>query len=283
MSDIYSTFRSGTNFLFVPGVRPDRFAKALASGADGVLIDLEDSVAEEEKGIARDLTRIAWRNFTKEQRQRLVVRMNAPSSKHFVQDMVLAKELSISCVMIPKSESADQINGVAQALGDVAIIPLIESALGIDNIAEVAGASSVLRLALGNIDLQADLGMVCDAQDSELLPARFKMVVASRLAQLATPIDGITQSTDDVVQIADNAQRAKRIGFGGKLCIHPKQVEIVRNAFMPTEEEIDWAKRVIQADDDSHGGAIKLDGRMIDRPVVLLARRTLAIVSRYTP
>ncbi len=280
MKDINSTLQYGTNFLFVPGTRPERFAKALASGTDGVFIDLEDSVAEDEKEVARNLLRMAWSEFTQEQKKRLVIRTNAPNSKHYLQDMVLAKELAISCVMIPKSESGDQINAVAQALGTVAIIPLIESAIGIDNIAEVASASSVLRLALGNIDLQADLGMVCDAQESELLPARFRMVVASRLAELAPPIDGVTPSTDDVVRIADDAQRAKRMGFGGKLCIHPKQVEIVRNAFMPTEEEITWAKRVIQADEDSHGGAVKLDGRMIDRPVVLLAKRTLAIISK---
>lgn len=280
MKNTHSTLQHGTNFLFVPGTRPERFAKALASGTDGVFVDLEDSVAEDEKEVARNLIRMTWNDFTPDQKKRLVIRTNAAGSKHFAPDMVLAKELSISCVMIPKSESADQINGVAQALGNVAIIPLIESALGIDNIGDVAGANSVLRLALGNIDLQADLGMVCDAQESELLPAKFRMVVASRLAQLAPPIDGVTPSTDDVVRIADDAQRAKRMGFGGKLCIHPKQVEIVRNAFMPTEEEINWAKRVIQADEESHGGAVKLDGRMIDRPVVLLARRTLAIITQ---
>lgn len=280
MKDINPALQYGTNFLFVPGTRPERFAKAIASGTDGIFIDLEDSVSEDEKEVARNLIRMAWNDFTLEQKKRLVIRTNAAGSKHFASDMVMVKELSISCVMIPKSESADQINGVAQALSNVAIIPLIESALGIDNIGDVSSAKSVLRLALGNIDLQADLGMVCDAQESELLPARFRMVMASRLAQLAPPIDGVTPSTDDVVRITDDAQRAKRMGFGGKLCIHPKQVEIVRNAFMPTEEEITWAKRVIQADEDSHGGAVKLDGRMIDRPVVLLAKRTLAIISK---
>lgn len=279
MKDKHSTLRHATNFLFVPATRPERFAKALASGADVVIVDLEDSIAEEEKEAARNLIRMVWSNFSLEQKRQFVIRVNALSSRHYIQDMVLAKELSIACVMIPKAESVDEINGVAQALGNVAIIPLIESAVGIDNIAELAGISTVLRLALGNIDLQADLGMTCDAQELELLPARFRMVVASRIAQLVPPIDGVTPSTEDVARIADDARRSKRMGFGAKLCIHPKQVAIVKTAFMPTEEEIHWAKRVIQADEESHGGVVKLDGRMIDRPVVLLACRTLAIGS----
>jgi citrate lyase subunit beta/citryl-CoA lyase len=105
-------------------------------------------------------------------------------------------------------------------------------------------------------------------------------VLASRLAQISPPIDGVTPSTDNVERITDDAQRAKRMGFGGKLCIHPKQVSIVKNAFLPSAEEVSWAHRVIDADRASKGGAIKLDGRMIDRPVVLLAQRTLALAGK---
>jgi citrate lyase subunit beta/citryl-CoA lyase len=123
--------------------------------------------------------------------------------------------------------------------------------------------------------------MVCDPQETELQTARFQIVLASRVAQIAPPIDGVTPTTDDVVRIQDDAKRAKRMGFGGKLCIHPKQVGIVKAAFMPSEEELAWAKRVIEADKTSKGGAIKLGGRMIDRPVVLLAQRTVAIAGKH--
>jgi citrate lyase subunit beta/citryl-CoA lyase len=135
-------------------------------------------------------------------------------------------------------------------------------------------------LALGNLDLQADLGMVCDSQESELQTARFQIVLASRLAQIAPPIDGVTPSTDDTERITNDAERAKRMGFGGKLCIHPKQVPIVKGSFMPSAEELSWAHRVVEADKTSKGGAVKLDGRMIDRPVVLLAQRTLALAGK---
>jgi citrate lyase subunit beta/citryl-CoA lyase len=270
-----------TNFLFVPGTRPERFMKALDSGASGVVLDLEDAVAEEDKESARNAIRTAWPSFSLEQKKRLVIRTNSPGTKFYSADLILAQELQVTCLLIPKSESLDQINGAALALPNVAIIPMIETAIGLDQLKAIANSNQVLRLALGNLDLQADLGMVCDRQETELQTARYQIVLASRLAQIAPPIDGVTPSTDDVERMTDDAERAKRMGFGGKLCIHPKQVSVVTKAFTPTDEEIAWAQRVIEADVASKGGAIKLDGRMIDRPVVLLAKRTMAIAGKH--
>ena len=270
-----------SDFLFVPGTRPERFTKALDSGANGVVLDLEDAVPEDEKENARNAMRTAWPQFSAEQKQRLVIRTNSPGSKFYSADLILAQELKIGCLLIPKSESADQVNGAALVLPNTAIIPMIETAIGLDRLREIANANQVLRLALGNLDLQADLGMICDEQETELQTARYQIVLASRLAQIAPPIDGVTPSTDDLPRIAGDAERAKRMGFGAKLCIHPKQVAIVKAAFMPTEEELDWAQRVIEADHTSKGGAVKLDGKMIDRPVVLLAQRTLALAGKH--
>jgi citrate lyase subunit beta/citryl-CoA lyase len=270
-----------SNFLFVPGTRPERFIKALDSGAGGVILDLEDAVAAEDKEAARNAIRAAWPNFTAEQKRRLVIRSNSPGSQFYSADLILAQELDLACLLIPKSESADEMNGAALVLPNTALIPMIETAIGLDRLKEIANANQVIRLALGNLDLQADLGMVCDPQETQLHTARYQIVLASRVAQIAAPIDGVTPTTDDVVRIQEDAERAKRMGFGGKLCIHPKQVDIVKAAFMPSEEELNWAKRVIEADKASKGGAVKLDGRMIDRPVVLLAQRTIAIAGKY--
>ncbi len=270
-----------SNFLFVPGTRPERFAKALDSGAGGVIIDLEDAVAAEDKDMARNAIRTAWPSFTAEQKKRLVIRSNSPGSKFYSADLILAQALDVACLLIPKSESVDEMNGAALVLPNTALIPMIETAIGLDHLREIANSNQVIRLALGNLDLQADLGMVCDPQETELQTARYQIVLASRVAQIAPPIDGVTPSTDDVVRIQDDAERAKRMGFGGKLCIHPKQVGIVKAAFMPSEEEVAWAKRVIDADKASKGGAVKLDGRMIDRPVVLLAQRTIAVAGKH--
>ena len=269
-----------SNFLFVPGTRPERFTKALDSGADGVILDLEDAVAEEDKDKARQAIREAWPTFSAQQKKRLVIRSNSPGSRFYSADLILAQELDIACLLIPKTESLDQVNGAALILPNTAIIPMIETAIGLDRLKEIANSEQVIRLALGNLDLQADLGMVCDKQETELQIARYQIVLESRLAQIAPPIDGVTPSTDDIERIMDDAHRAKRMGFGAKLCIHPKQVPLVKNAFMPTAEDITWATRVIEADKASKGAAVKLDGRMIDRPVVLLAQRTLAIAGK---
>lgn len=280
MNPLNTAIGFSSSFLFVPATRPERFVKALDSGADGVILDLEDAVAEEEKDQARAAIRSAWPSFSAEQKRRLVIRSNSPGSHFYAADLILAQELDIACLLIPKSESLDQVNGAAQILPNTAIIPMIETALGLHHLDEIANSEQVLRLALGNLDLQVDLGMTCDPQETELQTARFQIVLASRLAQIAPPIDGVTPSTDDIERITDDAQKAKRIGFGGKLCIHPKQVDLVKAAFMPTAEELSWAQRVIAADKASKGAAVKLDGRMIDRPVVLLAKRTLAIAGK---
>ena len=281
MSSVDHTLALSSHFLFVPGTRPERFQKALDSGADAVILDLEDAIPEEEKELARNAIRSAWPSFTQEQKGRLVIRSNSPGSKFYSADLILAKELDITCSLIPKSESPDQINGAALVLPNTAIIPMIETALGLEHLREIANSNQVIRLALGNIDLQVDLGMTCGVDETELQTARFQIVLASRLAEIAPPIDGVTPSTDNIEQITHDAKRAKRMGFGAKLCIHPKQIAIVQAAFMPSQEDLVWAKRVIEADKASKGGAVKLDGRMIDRPVVVLAQRTLALAGKH--
>ena len=281
MSSVDHTLALSSHFLFVPGTRPERFQKALDSGADAVILDLEDAIPEEEKELARNAIRSAWPSFTQEQKGRLVIRSNSPGSKFYSADLILAKELDITCILIPKSESPDQINGAALVLPNTAIIPMIETALGLEHLREIANSNQVIRLALGNIDLQVDLGMTCGVDETELQTARFQIVLASRLAEIAPPIDGVTPSTDNIEQITHDAKRAKRMGFGAKLCIHPKQIAIVQAAFMPSQEDLVWAKRVMEADQASKGGAVKLDGRMIDRPVVVLAQRTLALAGKH--
>jgi citrate lyase subunit beta/citryl-CoA lyase len=159
------------------------------------------------------------------------------------------------------------------------IIPIIESARGIDSVKEIATHPLVLRLALGNIDTQADLGIRCDENETELLPVKFAINLASRLAGIAPPIDGVSTDIHDAELLAKDTQRAKRLGFGAKLCIHPKQVDVVMTCFTPTEKEIEYAKRVVEADSISQGAAVQLDGKMIDRPVVLLAKRTLQLAN----
>jgi citrate lyase subunit beta / citryl-CoA lyase len=156
------------------------------------------------------------------------------------------------------------------------VLPLIESAAGLWSARAIAEAPGVLRLAFGSIDFQVDLGIA----DDDLLTYRAAIVLASRVAGRIAPVDGVTTSIDDAALVRRDAERARALGFGGKLCIHPAQVAIVNAAFRPTEREVAWAERVVAADAAAQGAAIAVDGRMVDRPVLLQARAILSEAER---
>jgi citrate lyase subunit beta/citryl-CoA lyase len=211
----------------------------------------------------------------------LWVRINAEGSAAFDADVALLAALpGLAGVMVPKAEAAASLQRLHERLPQVALVPLIESAAGLDGVKAIAAAPGVLRLAVGHIDFMADTGISCDEQESELLPLRFAVAMATRLASLAPAIDGVTVQTGDEERLRTDTLRARRLGYGGKLCIHPKQPALVHAAFAPSEQELAWARRVIEADAQAGGAAVQLDGRMVDAPVVLQARRTLARAAR---
>ncbi len=271
---------SARSFLFVPANRPERFAKALASGADAVIIDLEDAVAPADKPAARGQLTDGFAQLNPADRARLVVRLNALGTPFHDDDLSLLQQLAaqgLAGVMVPKAETVDGLRRVADAIGPgLRLLPLIESVAGLDAADALASAPQVLRLAFGNLDFQADLGLTCGPDEAELVPVRLAVVLASRRALLAPPVDGVTPGTQDMEQLQRDAARARRGGFGGKLCIHPIQVAGVNAAFSPSAAQLEWARRVLAAFEAAGGGVFSLDGRMVDAPVVRLAQRTLA-------
>lgn len=271
-----STARS---LLFVPADRPERYAKALASGADAVVVDLEDAVAVPRREAARAALRQAWDGLAPDERSRLLVRINAEGTPWHAQDRILVGILALQGlggIMLAKAEQPATLAAIAAACPGTTLVPLIESARGLAAIDALAAAPGVLRLALGHIDLQLDLGVASGPDEAELAPARWSLVLASRCAGLAPPIDGVTTATGDAEALARDAARARRAGFGGKLCIHPAQVAGVHAAFCPSEAERAWARRVLDAAENAQGGVCSLEGRMVDAPVIALARRVLA-------
>jgi len=275
-------------FLFVPADRPERHARALASGAGGVIVDLEDAVAPDQKEEARAQLRASFSALSAAQRQRLLVRINAWGTPWHASDLAEVSELAaqglIAGVMLPKAERAADLQRLSAALGPKGLlVPLIESAAGLEAVRELAEATQVLRLAFGNLDFQADLGLACDAGEAELVPVRLALVLASRRAGLAAPIDGVTPDWRDTARLANDAARARRGGFGAKLCIHPDQVAPVHAALGPSADELAWARRVLDATHAAGGGVVSLDGRMVDAPVVRLAERLLALESQAPP
>jgi citrate lyase subunit beta / citryl-CoA lyase len=263
------------SFLFVPGNRPERFAKALASGADAVIIDLEDAVPLDAKDVARAALLGAWSAFDAGQRARLLVRVNPAGTPWHAADLAALGDLpGLGAVMLPKAENPQQLEHAFMASG-VPVLPLIESAEGVGQMDGIACAQGVLRLGLGHIDLQADLRIICGPDEAEIAPIRLSMVLASRRANLPAPVDGVTTATTDADVLARDVQRCRRFGFGAKLCIHPAQVAGVHQALAPTEAECAWAERVRAAEVQAQGGAFSVDGKMVDPPVLLLARQIL--------
>jgi citrate lyase subunit beta/citryl-CoA lyase len=264
------------SLLFVPASRPERYAKALEAGADAVIIDLEDAVAPADKHGARAAL-AAWLDPA----QPVLVRINAADTPWFAADLELLAQPGIAGVVLPKAEHADDVAAASRAGGGLPVLPLIESALGFEQRLALAHADRVLRLIFGHIDFQADLDM--RASEDELLPFRTALVLASRLAGIAAPIDGVTTAIDDEDLLQADALRARRLGFGGKLCIHPRQVALVNRCFAPSADEVAWARRVIAADAASGGAAVAVDSKMVDRPVVLRAQAILAEATARTP
>ncbi|MFJ3054947.1 HpcH/HpaI aldolase/citrate lyase family protein [Herbaspirillum sp. NPDC087042] len=270
---------TASSYLFVPANRPDRYAKALASGADAVIVDLEDAVALPQKEEAR-ATLARWLRESGPQ-PRLWVRINAADTVWHADDLSTFSALPLAGIVLPKAEEPKALSVIARGLGTGrGLIALIESATGLAAMRAIAAVPGVQRLAFGSIDAQVDLGMQCGPEEEELAHFRVEMVLASRLGGIAPPIDGVTTAFDDDAFLARMVLRARRLGFGAKLCIHPRQVATVRQGFMPSEAELAWAEEVMEAVRRSDGGAISLKGRMIDKPVILQAEKFLHQVGR---
>ena len=258
------------SLLFVPGDRPERFDKAIASGADLIVLDLEDAVAPSRKTAALANV-LAWLERAGAD---AVVRVNgADTPWHAAEIDALAS--STATVMLPKAEDPAELARLDDRLGGGRIIALVETALGIRDLHAVCSAPGVVRAALGTVDLGAALG-VSPSSHAAFAYARSAMVVASAAAGLPAPIDGVTTALRDSDALLRDLAMATEHGFGAKLCIHPSQVGAVNNHFTPSRDQVAWASRVTAAADGGDG-VVVVDDAMVDAPVV---RRAADIMAR---
>ncbi|MBT1120974.1 HpcH/HpaI aldolase/citrate lyase family protein [Stutzerimonas nitrititolerans] len=266
--------------LFVPATRPERIPKALATGADVVIVDLEDAVAESQKLEARtNLEAFLAGN----PQARVLVRVNAATHAQHVEDLaVCARHASVAGVLLPKAESAAQVTRAA-ACGKP-IWPIVESARGLADLAAIAAAEGVERLSFGALDLGLDLGIASGTAGAERIldQARYALLLQSRLAGLAAPLDSVFPDIKNLHGLAETTAAARDMGFGGLLCIHPSQVAVVHETLMPDAEELAWAQRVLAAG-ASGEGVFVVDGQMVDAPVVGRARRLLQRAGQALP
>jgi len=273
--------------LFAPANHAGRIARLLSSDADVAVLDLEDAVALNEKENARAA---AVEAIGSQKHPRLMVRINGMASSHCHSDLLAVVRPGLAGVLVPKVESPrdvaivdwvlSQLEAQRSACRTIEIIPLIENAAGVLAAAEIARASQrVRRLAFGVVDYVHDLRLEPPDGNSAIDFARNQLVHASRAAAIDRPIDGVVTQVRDADRFKHEALRARRSGFGGKLCIHPDQVGLANECFQPSESEIRRAQEVVEAFGKAEArgeAAITLDGEFIDYPVAERARRIIA-------
>lgn len=277
--------------LFVPGNRPDRVDKAVQTNADAVIIDLEDAVPLSQKVETRKQVR---QKIATCGEKKIIVRVNALHSEFGLDDFKEVISNGLSGVMVPKVESPSdirQIDAIVTEIekkggiepGSIFMLPLIETARGVENAFAIASVKTepdrFFSLSFGAADFALDMGITITLSGEELIYPRARLAVACRAAGLAPPVD-----TPFMIDLKDrqaleaDIRRAIRFGFQGKLCIHPNQVEICNQLFSPTEEEVAYARKVIDTFEKAEAegvAAIQLEGKFIDYPVVERSRRIL--------
>lgn len=284
--------RSCRSILFVPADRPDRYGKALASGAHAVCVDLEDAVAPERKadgraaleGRAESLsdrpisTTASVSSAPDGAATALVVRINEAGSAEGRLDaqLLAALSLPVTAVMLPKVRNADSVREALRLLGDRAtpVLPLVETAWSLENAMEIGGADPrVAGLVLGGFDLCLELG--AEPCWESLLYARSRVVHAAAANGLPAFDMPSRQVRGELAEVRDEAVRARRLGFSGKTVIHPAQLPVVHRAFETGDGDWKRARRIVEADREARGGPVLVDGKMVDRPIVEAAKRAL--------
>lgn len=263
--------KSARSFLFVPGDRPERFAKAAASGAHAIIIDLEDAVSPEDKPDAR-FNIIKYLNAA--EGGNILVRINDAESAFYEGDLDVAQHPKLSGVILPKANTRHVTELVYKL--ERPVWPLVETIQGVSEVNEFAQLPNVQRMLLGTIDLSLEMGldMSHPGGKSMLDQARFKLVSASVMASIPSPIDGVFPSLDDEPGLIAAAEHARASGMGGMMCIHPRQVGAVHTAFAPSATDIEWAQAVIEASANEKS-SFRFRGQMIDKPVLDRAKGIL--------
>lgn len=262
------------SLLFAPASDEHKLRKALDSAADGVVADLEDGTAPAEKAAARALVETVFADVDAPSVR--VLRINAPDTEWFEGDLQLADRLELDLLMLPK---ATPTTVAALGPGGPPVLAIVETAEGLRLAYETAAAERVFALALGTHDLGAELRTSARPDGLEMLYARSKVVADSAAAGRRSPFDTVFRDVRDSAGLEEECLLAKSLGFGAKLCIHPGQLDVVNRVFAPSEAELAWARRVLEAYEQGLNegrGAIALDGRMVDMPIVRQAEQLLA-------
>ena len=269
-----NTISQNKTWLFVPATRIDRVAKAFASGADAVIVDLEDAVALESKAAAREALQ-QYHDSTGY--QPIWVRINKAGSEEFFKDIVLCQKMpNLAGVLLAKAEQVADIESVHQLI-NLPVIALIESAVGLYQVDNMAKAVGLAAFSYGFLDLCNDLRVQVGTPAADVIAnqIRYQLVLTSKVHELAAPIDTVYPDFNDEIGLSARVSLWSQIGMSGMLCIHPKQVAVVQRALKPTESELSFAKRVVEEYERSGQAVFEIDGQMVDAPVIERCRQLL--------
>ena len=234
-------------------------------------------MAPANKALARAALQDRLARASADERRRIVVRINDEQTAFFDDDLALLQHAQVAEVMLPKCERPSSIARLRAACPEMTVLALIESARGVLAAPALAAAPGVQRLVFGTVDFALEMDLSGDPVGFDFAAAQ--LALASRAAGIATPVAGVTTAIDDQALLLAELARARAHGFTAKLCIHPRQVAMVHAALAPSAADLDWAGRVVAASDAAHGAAVQLDGRMVDKPVLLRAQALLARVA----
>ncbi len=266
--------------LFSPGDEESLLKKAAKSNADVIVFDLEDAVAPNQKEIARETVKSVIKSLEPNRDYELCVRINPINNygKEDVKELVLVKPDSI---MLPKVESASTVNSVIELAGEHGwepqILSLIETAAGVLSAESIAKQNHVDALLFGAEDLSADTGVQRTSAGNEISYARQHVVLAASAANIDA-IDTLYTNFKDTDGLRTDTKKALQFGFDGKMAIHPQQIEIINGVFTPEPEQVEWAKKVVAAAEESNkadSGVFSVDGEMIDAPLIAQAESIL--------
>ena len=271
---IINRFSNTKTWLFVPATRIDRVTKAFASGADAVIVDLEDAVARADKEQARKDLEIYYNS---QDYQPIWLRINKAGSEDFFKDIALCQQMpNLAGLILPKAEQAADIEKAHNDTG-LPIIALIETALGLYQIDSMAKAAGLLAFSYGFLDLCNDLHVQVATPSAEIVAnqIRYQLILTSKVHQLSPPIDTVYTDFNDDKGLEQRVQLWSQMGMSSMLCIHPKQVLRVKQSLQPTEADIEFARRVLEEYKQSGQAVFKIEGHMVDAPVIERCRQLL--------
>ena len=274
-ASIVKNFSNIKTWLFVPATRIDRVKKAFASGTDAVIVDLEDAVATTDKVQARKDLQVYYNS---QAYQPIWVRINKTGSEEFFKDVVLCQQMpKLAGVLLAKAEQASDIENAHNMTG-LPVIALIETALGLYQIDSMAKSAGLLAFSYGFLDLCNDLQVHVGTAAVDVIAnqIRYQLLLTSKVHQLLAPIDTVYTDFNDGKGLGQRVQLWSQMGMSGMLCIHPKQVATVKQSLQPTDADIEFARRVIEEYERSGQAIFKIDGKMVDAPVIERCRQLLS-------